>query len=153
MNAREQIEAALADAAKPRPFELTTLDGLKVFIHQMTPRQVREWWVFEYGQPPQRPLYDQLVVELFIRCCVDEQDQRLFETAADATKLRELPGAGKALEEFYQEARRQNWLFQLTADAVQERQRFFADRAPSGANSKGSSTGSPPPAANPTPTP
>jgi len=143
MTLREQIDAALKQAGDPVPFVLTALDGAVVFIKRFTARNVREWWIFEYGDKPEaRPLYDQLQVELFVRCCVNENGEPVY-THAEAAQLREQPGGGAALEEFYNEARRVNWLFQTKAEAERERERFFAERLRAAIPARKSSTESP----------
>lgn len=165
MSLREKIDAAFEAAGKPKPFTITSLGGLEVFIASLGPRQVREWWVWKAGgtDGKTKPIWDQILAEAFARFCVDADGKRVYADAEDAARLREQKGGGAALEEFYAEAVRVNWLFESEADAVKERKRLIAEleeakkkraaelppkKKPS-RESTSSSTSSPPPGEKP----
>jgi len=125
---KEQVEQAASEANKPQAFELTTLGGLRVFIHKMTAREIREWWMFITGEGTtgnQVPLWEKKLSEMFVRCCTDESGARLFTSK----ELDSNPIPGAALEEFFRECIRVNWLFITEEETVKERARFFTDRA------------------------
>ena len=115
-------------AGKAQPFELTTLGGKVVCIRQMTAREVAQWWVWVFERQGARKMYDEQLVELFKRLAVDEQGKPLVENDADAAKLRETPGAGAFLAEFWTEAKRRNFLYQTADEEAAERDRFFTSR-------------------------
>ena len=116
--------ADIAETLKPQPFTLTTMGGRVVWIRQMTARQVAQWWVWVYEKSGQRKQYDEQLVELFKRLACDEKCQDLL-TSEEAAKLREQPGAGAVLAEFWTEAKRRNFLYQTADEEEAERDRFF----------------------------
>ena len=139
----------IASCGKPEPFALATLGGEVVHIHLLTPRQVAQWWTWVYEKPDQRRLYDEQLVELFRRCAVTDDDKPAL-TSEEFAKLRELPGAGKALAEFWTECKRRNFLYETAAEEERERNRFFTERATAGITAATDSpAGSPQQEANP----
>ena len=115
-------------AGKARPFTLTSVGGRVIYIQPMTARQVAQWWVWVYERPQARKMYDEQLVELFKRLAVDEAGKPLVENDADAAKLRETPGAGAMLAEFWTEAKRRNFLYQTADEEAAERDRFFTSQ-------------------------
>ena len=116
----------LADiAAKPLPFKMATLGGAEVHIRPMTARQVAQWWTWVYENPKARRQYDEQLVELFRRLACEADGSPLVASDVDAAKLREQPGAGAVLAEFWTEAKRRNFLYQTAAEEDAERDRFF----------------------------
>jgi hypothetical protein len=119
----------LADiAAKPTPFPMATLGGKELFIRPMTARQVAQWWAWVYERPATRKQYDEQLVELFRRLACDADGAPIVASDADAAKLRETPGAGAILAEFWTEAKRRNFLYQTAEEEAVERDRFFTSR-------------------------
>jgi hypothetical protein len=102
--------------------------GRVIYIQPMTARQVAQWWVWVYERPQARKMYDEQLVELFKRLAVDEAGKPLVENDADAAKLRETPGAGAFLAEFWTEAKRRNFLYQTADEEAAERDRFFTSQ-------------------------
>jgi len=100
------------------------MGGRVIYIRQMTARQVAQWWTWVYEKAGTRRLYDEQLVELFRRlaCDVDGKD---LVAVDEAQKLRETPGAGGMLSEFWTEAKRRNLLYQTAAEEDAERDRFF----------------------------
>jgi hypothetical protein len=115
-------------AGKAQPFTLTSVGGRVIYIQPMTARQVAQWWVWVYERPQARKMYDEQLVELFKRLAVDEAGKPLVENDADAAKLRETPGAGAMLAEFWTEAKRRNFLYQTADEEAAERDRFFTSQ-------------------------
>ena len=130
---REDLDAALSGASKPAPYVLTTLGGVTVYIRIMSARQVAQWWSWVFEISGQRKTYDLQLVELWCRLCVDAEDKQLYPDAADAKGLRERTGGGKAMAEFFTEAKRRNFLYETTVEEDLERNRFFGQQVVAGA--------------------
>ena len=116
--------AEISEAVKPQPFTLTTMGGRVIYIAQMTARQVAQWWLWVYENPAQKKMYDEQLVELFVRLAVDKYGTPLV-AREDAGKLRELTGSGAVLAEFWTEAKRRNMLYQTTDEEQAARDGFF----------------------------
>jgi hypothetical protein len=126
---RDELDADFLGAAKLEPFVLTTVGGRKVWIHIMLARQVAQWWTWVFEVPGRRRTYDEQLVELWCRLCVGEDDKQLYPSGEDGRKLRELAGAGKAMAEFFTEAKRRNFLYETIVEEDLERNRFFDRQA------------------------
>lgn len=115
-------------AAQQEPFTMVTLGGETVHIRLLSARQVAQWWTWVYEKADARKLYDEQLVELFKRCACDADGKPLIDSAEDAKKLREQPGAGRMLSEFWTECKRRNFLYETAAEEDRERDRFFTER-------------------------
>ena len=161
----ESLLCALEQTGKPQSFVLTTLNGRTVWIRQLSPRETREWWIWKNKATENKiaeNANELVFMELLARTSVTESDELLFrnsnEVKAFIEKLRDKRGAGKMLAEYYDEACRQNWLFEWKAEGERERSAFFSRQPvkpanngePSSARLTEPSTASPPVAAKPT---
>ena len=127
-SSRDKINAALSTIGEPVLCELVSLGGESVLIKKLSPRNIREWYLYLYDGKERT--FEQEQLKLLVTCWLDVDTKEPFFTMDDAEKkLREQQGFGAVMNEFVTEARRVNLLFRNDESMAKERARFFFERA------------------------